>query len=63
MELASTLMTATAGVSGPASAGDRVEVSDTTMPVTTVPMIRAASPSAKPDDSEPWKMRALNEMQ
>ena len=39
MEPASTLMTAMAGVSGPASAGDSVEVSATTMPVTTVPMM------------------------
>jgi hypothetical protein len=53
MEPASTLMTATAGVSGPASAGDSVEVSATTMPVTTVPMMSAARPSEKPEASAP----------
>jgi hypothetical protein len=46
-------MTATAGVSGPASAGDKVEVSATTMPVTTVPMIRAARPREKPEARAP----------
>ena len=63
MEPASTLMTAMAGVSGPASAGDRVEVSATTMPVTTVPMMMAARPREKPEASAPWKIRALKEMQ
>ena len=60
---ASTLITATAGVSGPASAGTRLVVSDTTTPVTTVPMIRAANPSGNPAAIEPWKINALKEIQ
>ena len=56
-------MTATAGVSGPALAGDSVEVSATTTPVTTVPMMSAAKPSEKPDAIAPWKISALKEMQ
>ena len=63
MEPASTLMTATAGVSGPASAGESVDVKATTTPVTTVPMMSAARPSEKPEASAPWKIRALKEMQ
>ena len=60
---ASTLMTATAGVSGPASAGTRVVVSATTRPVTAVPMISAESPSGNPAAIEPWKISAAKEMQ
>ena len=63
MEPASTLMTATAGVSGPPLAGDNVEVRATMTPVTTVPMMSAARPSGKPEAIAPWKISALNEMQ
>ena len=63
MEPASTLMTAIAGVSGPAPAGDSVEVKATTRPVTTVPMMSAARPSEKPEAIAPWKISALKEMQ
>ena len=62
-EAASTLITATAGSSGSASAGDKVEVSATTRHVTTVPMMSAARPSAKPPTISPWKISALKEMQ
>ena len=51
LEPASTLITATAGVSGRHRPATSVEVSATTMPVTTVPMISAARPSEKPADN------------
>jgi len=34
-----------------------------TTPVTAVPMMSAARPSAKPEAIAPWKISALNEMQ
>ncbi len=62
-EPASTLITATAGESGPPFAGDNVELSAMTIPTTAVPMISAASPSEKPLAISPVKISALKEMQ
>ena len=62
-EPASTLITATAGESGPPLAGDSVEVSAMTTPVTAVPMISAAKPRENPLAIGPVKISALNEMQ
>ena len=63
MEPASTLITATAGESGPPSAGEKVEVSATTTQVITVPIMRPASPREKPPARLPLKMRAAKEIQ
>jgi hypothetical protein len=63
MEDASTLMTATAGESGPPTVGENVEVTAITRQVTTAPMISPASPSEKPPARSPVKMRAAKEMQ
>ena len=63
IEPASTLRTATAGVSGPPVAGESVVVRATMTPVNTVPISSAASPSGKPAAMGVWKMSALNEMQ
>ena len=56
-------MTATAGVSGPAWAGESVDVKATTKPVTTLAMMSMPRPSANPEASKPWKIKALNVMQ
>ena len=63
IEAASTLITATAGESGPPITGEKVEVSAITTQVTTVPMISPASPSGKPPAKSPVKIRAAKEMQ
>jgi hypothetical protein len=63
IELASTLMTATAGESGPPMTGEKVEVAAMTTQVTTVPMISPESPSGKPPARSPVKMSAAKEMQ
>ena len=56
-------MTATAGDIRPPLAGESVEVSAMTTPVTAVPIIMAANPREKPAASAPWKMSAAKEMQ
>ncbi len=48
IDAAKTLMTATAGVSGPASMGVRVDVKATINPVAAVPMSKAERPSVNP---------------
>ena len=63
IEAASTLITATAGESGPPMTGVKVEVTEITTQVTTVPMISPARPSGKPSARSPVKMRAANETQ
>jgi hypothetical protein len=63
IEEASTLITATAGESGPPTTGENVEVKEITTQVITVPMMRPARPSAKPPARSPVKMRAAKEMQ
>ncbi len=61
--VASTLMTATAGVSGPAPAGGSVVVRAMTRPVIADPISSADSPGAKPPCRFPWNTSALNETQ
>ena len=63
IEAASTLITATAGESGPPMTGEKVEVRAMTTQVTTVPMMSPASPSEKPPARSPVKMSAAKEMQ
>ena len=63
IEAASTLITATAGESGPPITGEKVEVTAITTQVTTVPMISPARPSEKPLARSPVKMSAAKEMQ
>ena len=63
IEAASTLITATAGESGPPITGEKVEVRAITTQVTTVPMMRPARPSEKPLARSPVKMSAAKEMQ
>jgi len=60
---ASTAITATAGESGPPMTGEKVEVTAMITHVTTVPMMRPASPSEKPPARSPVKMSAAKEMQ
>ena len=62
-EAASTLITATAGESGPPITGEKVEVKAITTQVTTVPMMSPARPSEKPLAKSPVKMSAAKEMQ
>src|SRR4029078_9758046 len=62
IEPASTLRTATAGVSGPPVAGESVVGRATMTPVTTVPISNAASPSGKPAAIGSWKMSPPNEL-
>ena len=63
IEEASTLITATAGESGPPITGEKVEVTAMITQVTTVPMISPARPKEKPPAKSPVKMSAANEMQ
>ncbi len=51
--VARTLMTATAGVSGPAPAGARDVVSEMIRPVRTVPVRRAERPRVRPPAKSP----------
>lgn len=62
-EVASTLMTAMAGVSGPAEAGGKPVVSATINPAIAAPTSSAANPSDNPDCNSPWNSSAANEMQ
>jgi hypothetical protein len=63
IEAASTLITATAGESGPPMTGEKVEVAAITTQVTAVPMISPESPRGKPPARSPLKMSAAKEMQ
>ena len=63
IEAASTLITATAGESGPPITGEKVEVRAITTQVTTVPMMSPARPREKPLARSPVKISAAKEMQ
>ncbi len=63
IEEARTLITATAGESGPPTTGEKVEVTAITKHVTTAPMMSPAKPNEKPPARSPVKMRAAKEMQ